>query len=129
VIIEQALMTKLNTIAALTTITSTRIYFVKAPQDVAKPYVAVQKISGVRSHSHEGADGLVESRFQLSCFSTTYKQCKDMVEAIRGGLDGAKGFWGTVLVGHCFYDNETDLFDDDLALFGIAADYMILYTE
>jgi hypothetical protein len=128
-IIERALMTKLGTIAALTTIVSTRIYFVKAQQDVAKPYLAIQKISGVRGHSHDGPDGSVQSRFQFSAFATTYKECKDIVEAIRGGIDGAKGLWSTVYIGHCFYDNETDLWDDDIGLYGVAVDYLILYTE
>ena len=127
--IESALMTKLNAIAGVTALVSTKIYFVKAPQDVTAPYLVIQKISAPRSHSYEGADGLVTSRWQFTAFATTYKSVKDIGDAIRAGLDGFTGLFGAVRVGYCLYDNETDLYDDDARLYGLAADYLINYTE
>ena len=129
-IIEQALMTKLNAIAALTALVSTRIYFVKAGhQDEETPYLIIQKISAPRGHTHDGPDGSVQSRFQFSAFATTYKGCKDILEAVRGGIDGSSGLWSTVQIGFCDYDNETDLWDEETGLFGLAADYLIMYLE
>jgi len=132
-LIEQALMTKLGTdlVAQL----STRIYFVKAPQNVTAPYLTFQKVSAVRGHAHDGPDGSVESRFQFNVFAATYKECKDTMEALRASLDGFTGVMGGaggVTVGRCFYDMETDLWEEEVApggLYGIAADYLILYLE
>jgi hypothetical protein len=131
-IIEQALMTKLNAISALTALTSTHIYFVKAPQDVAKPYLVFQKISAPRGYTYAGPDGMVTARFQFTAFAVTYKECKDTLEALRGGLSGYQGVMGGtggITVGFCDYDNETDLYNEDAGLFGVAADYLINYTE
>lgn len=128
-IIEQAVRDQLHSDTAIHTLVTDRIYYVKAPQDVTNPYIVLQKISGVRGHSHDGADGSVQARIQVSIFATTYKEAKDISEAVRAEIDDYKGTMQSVTVGHCFFDNETDLFEEGEGLYGIADDYLILYTE
>ena len=71
-IFEQALMTYLLAQSGITDLVGTRIHYVKAPQDVAKPYIVFFKVTGPRDHSHDGGTGLANPRFQFSIFSTTY---------------------------------------------------------
>ena len=131
-IIEQAVHDALVADATVLGLVSTRIYYIKAPQSVTNPYIAIQKISAPRLHTHSGSSGLVNSRFQLTIFATTYKGCKDIAVAIQAVLDNFVGTLATLgmYVGNCLYDNETDLpFDDDLKLYGLAVDYLIWHNE
>ncbi len=128
-LIEQALKYHLVNTTGITDLVSTRVYFIKAPQDATQPYIALQKISDVMLHSHDGPSKLAEARFQLSCYATTYAAVKGVAAAIQAAIDGYTGTMGGaggVFVGRCFWDNETDLgFSDDLKLYGVAVDYII----
>lgn len=130
-IIEQAILTALLADATLSALVSTRIYYVKAPQDATTPYVVFFKISSQRVASHDGASGLADARFQFSCFGTTYKSVKDMVAAIQGVLEGFTGTLGTggVAVNGCYYENETDLYEPDNKLYHTAVDYRFWHNE
>ena len=131
-LIEQALMTLLNATAALTAVTSTRIYFVKSPQDVTAPYVVVSKISSVRQHDHDGAAGLAQARFQFSCFATTYTVVKTMAAAIQSALQGYSGTMGGaggVTVNGAFYEDETDFWEEESKLYHLALDFLLWHKE
>jgi hypothetical protein len=125
-------MTALNATAGLTALVSTRIYFVKAPQDVTNPYVVVSKISGVREHAHEGASGLAHPRFQCSVFATTYKEAKSIAVQIQTALQGHSGTIGGaggVEVNGIFYDDEVDFWEEEHGLYHIAMDFRIWHNE
>jgi hypothetical protein len=130
--IEQAIMHQLKNTAAITALVPGGIHFVKAPQDTMNPYIAIQKVSDVPSHTHQGNAGLNNCRYQISCYAQTYATCKSITAAILAGLDsyaGIMGGTGGVYIGMCFLDNETDIgWDEDLRLFGVAVDYLISYT-
>jgi hypothetical protein len=131
-LIEQAILTKLLATSGLTDLIGERIYYVKAPQDVGIPYVVFFKVSGAREHSHDGASGLARPRFQFSCFSETYYEAKQIAEQIQSALQaysGTMGGAGGVEVGASFYDNETDMYEEDTKLYHIAVDYMISHEE
>jgi hypothetical protein len=109
-----------------------RIYFVTAPQSVAKPYLVINKISGVREHSHDGSSHLAHPRFQFSAFGTTYQGVKEILAALQAVLQGYKGTMGGasgVAVGAAIYEDETDLYEEGTGLFGAAADYIIWHYE
>lgn len=125
-------MTYILAQSAVTDLVSTRIHFVNAPQDVAKPYIIVTKIDSPRLHSHDGGDGLARPRFQFSIFSTGYGEAKSIADALRGVLDGYTGTMGGesgVKVGGAEYDDETDFYEDDTHLYHIACDYIIRHGE
>ncbi len=131
--IEQALMTWLLAQAGITGLVGgDRIYFVTAPQEVAKPYLVVNKISGVREHSHGGSSHLAHPRFQFSAFGTTYSSVKEIIAAVQAvlqGYTGTMGGAGGVVVGNSIYEDETDLYEEGQGLFGVAADYIIWHEE
>lgn len=131
-IIEQAFLTELMETSALTALISNRAYYVKAPIDVALPYLVIHSISQIpRTPYFASATGKNASRIQLSVFATTYTSCKAIVATIKAVFDGFSGTMGTagVVVGACFLENEYDLpFEDSpLQLYGIGVDYIVHY--
>jgi len=130
--IENALQYTLANTAGVSNLVGSRIYYVKAPQDVVKPYVVIQKISAIRFYAYSGESGLDDTRVQISIFATTYASCKAIAAAIQTAISafvGTMGGAGGVYVGACFYDNEVDLpFDDTLKLYGLALDYKLLHA-
>lgn len=131
-LIEQGLMTYLLAQSGITTYVGDRIYYARADQDVEAPYIVVTKVSGVREHSHDGGTGLAHPRFQLAVFGTTYSSCKTIAAAIQAALQGYSGTMGGaggVSVDAVFYENETDLYESDTALFSVITDYIIWHHE
>ena len=130
--IEQATLKELLADSGVTNLIGERLYYVKAPQDVTKPYVVFFKASGPREYSHNGASALARPRFQFSCFATTYYQAKQIAEAIRAAIEafsGTMGGAGGVEVGSCFCINESDMYEEDTRLFHVAVDYLIYHKE
>jgi len=130
--IEQAILKELLADSGTTSLIGERLYYVKAPQDVAKPYVVFFKASGPREYSHDGASELARPRFQFSCFATTYYQAKQIAEAIRVAIEafsGTMGGVGGVEIGSCFCINESDIYEEDTKLFHVAVDYLICHKE
>jgi hypothetical protein len=130
VIIEQAILNRL--ISNTTLVSDSNIYYIKAKQDVVPPYIILTRISAPRDYAYSGA-ALVDSRFQISIFATTYTSCKAIgVEVMTAfsGFSGLMGGAGGVYVGKCFCDDETDLpFDDDTKLYGLALDFIFSHSE
>lgn len=130
--IEQALMTYLLAQTGITDLVGERIDFIMASQEVAKPYIVITKIDSPRLHSHDGGDHLAHPRFQLSVFSTSYKESKEIAAALQTVLQGYKGTMGGaggVAVGAVIYEDETDLYEESTQLFHIACDYIIWHCE
>jgi len=124
-------MTYLLAQSGITDYVGRRIYFVQAPQNTAQPYMIINKISGVREHTHEGG-GLAHPRFQLSVFAGKYSDAKSCISALQTALQGYSGTMGGdggVKVGVALYDDETDLERGEQGLYGVAADYIIWHSE
>lgn len=131
-IIEQAIITALLADSALIAVVGQRIYPVLAPQDIEAPYVVINKISGPRNHSMGGSSHLVNPRFQFSCFATTYavaKQVSGLIQTVLQGYSGTLGGVGGVAVNGCFYEDETDMYEDDTKLFHVALDFKLWHEE
>ncbi len=131
--IENALKLKLLATSGVTTLVSTRIYYVdEVSQDVKPPYIVFQKISKAPSVTLSGTSDLVVARFQFSVFDITHKSCLDIIAAIKAAIHCQTGTFGTggVDIQGCFYENETDLeYDPDSRLRGITVDYIVYYSE
>lgn len=106
-----------------------RIYPVLLPQDPTYPALTYQLISDPRGHTHDGPDGLVDARYQITTWSRVYADVKDTTNAVRLALDGFKGVWGPFFVGLIFHDGGVDLYDPDVEVHHNATDYIIRYQE
>lgn len=131
-IIEQAIHDELLDTSAVTSLVGQNIYYVKAPQDVVSPYIVITKITSDRKHTHDGADNLCESTFQISIFSDTYyegKQIAAQVQAVLDSYSGTMGGVSGVIVNSCFYENEVDLYEEGQELHHLACDYRLWHNE
>jgi len=131
-LIEQAILKELVGSSGITDLVGERIHYVKAPQDVEAPYIVFFKVSSPREHSHDGASGLARARFQFSCFADSYYEAKQIVIAIQSAIQafsGIMGGAGGVNVEGCFYADETDLYEDKVAIYHIAVDFLLAYEE
>jgi hypothetical protein len=131
--IEAALLAKLQTVVGVTSLTSTRIYYVgRTPQSTPRtsPYLVIQKISDTERFAHDGPTAFKEARIQINSFDDDYLGSKALARAVKDGINGVKGTWGTVIVLKCNFDGDTDMPGESEAdLTGIAADYLIRYNE
>lgn len=140
--IENDLRTYLETRPAIAEFIGTspaRIYPVKAPQGdkhgpVPRPYMTFRRLSGGHEHTLRGAAGFALPRFDVSAYSDTYQQAKELAKAVRGEMQGFGGVMHTTEVRGATCVDEEDLFDDpidgsDKGVFHIAMEFQINYTE
>jgi len=140
-LVETGLYTKLTATAGVTTLVSTRIYPLLAPDDATYPNVTYQKISAPRINTHDGPSGLAVCRFQINSWAVTtaskhgYQAAKEIADAIRVAIDGVSfAAWGTVVIQHCTLLDESDVFDpspesEEIRVYGVRQDYEIWSEE
>ncbi len=116
--------------ALLASVAGGRRYWVRKPQrEPARPYVVMQRISGVHDYHLQGPSGYVASRVQIDCYGDTYDSAASTAGAVRGVLSGHRGgvFQGI------FLDGERDLPAADAGevtnLFRVSLDFMIHHSE
>ena len=82
-------------------------------------------MSGPRLHDLVSPTGQSDARFQVDCWARDAGSAEDVAEAVRVALDGwsSTGVQNTVLV------NETDLYDDEVGVYHIAQDFMLMHEE
>lgn len=132
--IEGAIYYLLAADATVSGLVGTRIYPNLVPQAASLPAITYQQISGVREHTADGADGIVESRFQINCWASTYTGAKSLSDAVRKELDGYKGTVGSRNILFCFLADEDDMPQiapetDVLQRYGKRLDFIFMYDE
>lgn len=123
--IEEAVYNILTNDATVAGLVSTRIYPVVAPQDVALPAIAYQRISDLPWYAHDGDVGLARCRLQITAMDDDYSGAKSLAAAIKAALGGYNGTAATVRIYGALLDNELDdkgLTDD---IYSVIQDYMI----
>ena len=101
-----------------------KIFFVRAPKGHPLPYLTINRISGVRMASHDGPNGSVESRFQISVFAPRYELAKTLAAVVYHLQDYTSG-----TVAKVSFIGETDLFENDLKSHHTALDFIIRHYE
>lgn len=129
-VIEEGLYAHLSGLAGLTALISNRIYPLKAPQDAIYPLVVIQRVSGPRVYSHDGASGLAYPRFQISSWGRSAAEAKAVANQVRIGMNGFKGTMGDdVEVDACFLATELDRYDPETERYGTLLDFIIWHHE
>jgi len=132
---EIAIYTILKDTSAVSSLVGARIYPLKAPPKVTKPFVTYQRISGDRWRSFDGPTGTAQPRIQVDCYATTYAAAKALADAIRQNLDGYAGTVtttsGAVRIGGISLMTDRDLFEDDIdpVLYRVSMDFMVTHGE
>ena len=126
-LLEEGLYTFLQSRAGLTALVGTRIYPVMAPQGVALPYVAFDRVDTRPEQALGEAAGLATTRVQFDCYAAGAKQAKELADALRQALDGQSGTWGSVVVGACLWLNELDVYEPETGSYAVPVDFDVIY--
>jgi len=93
--IEKAITTIVTTDAAITGVIGNRLFPLFLPQGAAMPAVVYQEISGSDGMTTDGALGLVDGRFQFTCWSATHTGAVELRDAVislfKANLSGVFG--------------------------------------
>jgi len=132
--IEKALCTILGRADAVTNIAGSRISPLVISAGVALPALVYQQVGGPRDHVTSGPSGLVESRFQITCWAETYKKADELAAAVRQTLDGYSGIIDSVVIKVIHLLDEADMpgtRPDNKALsrYGRRLDFQIWHKE
>jgi hypothetical protein len=126
-----ALLLAYSPLTSLVGTNPTRVYWMRAPQNVAEPFVVLQVISSVPDVSHQGPSGLIPARVQADCYSDSYTSAKAVARAVTARLSGYRGTPtppGTVTFDGVFKDAERDEYEPDDSpdkLFRVSMDFII----
>jgi hypothetical protein len=119
-----------NRIKTQVTAVGNRVYPKVLPQNVQTPAITYELITDPRGNTHQGPDGTVEALYQVTVWAKSYMEAKTISLSIKNALQGFSGAMGTgVTVASVFAGGGRDLFDDDLRLYFIPADFIIHYKE
>ncbi len=136
--IDGAILARLKAVSAVTAIvgsgTSARIHADHLPQDPTLEAITYRQISAPRVHAFGSDPGLVQARWQIDAWGSTYEEARDLGDAIRGNGAGNafSRFSGTLdstVVQSVLLDNEIPTFQDDSGSYRNMQDYMIWYEE
>ena len=93
---------------AIKALINERVYPLVAPQNVAKPYITYQVVTGLKLKCMGGKIYQGDYRMQLDCFSLTYSNVKAISKAVENALEGFMSSDDINIMDD--YENETALF-------------------
>lgn len=133
-LLHEALYKQLTTATLTTKLGSTAIYPIMIPQGVDLPAVTYQEISESPVHAMGADPALMFPRFEISSWSSSYKQVKIIADSVKSvlrdfGSTKLGGAAAGVEVQRIFFENETDFLDVDretgTMTYHVAQEYII----
>lgn len=116
----KALYNILTNNTAVTNYVSTRIAPLKAYNLDTFPYVVYEQVSLTPTIEKDGASKLDIVRLQVNILHNDYDALSNVADAIRAALERkASGTYGGVNVNSIVFDNESEMYNDNVDLNGI----------
>lgn len=84
--IETALVSMLTSDADVNAKVGSRIFPVFVPKGQTLPAITYQEISGIRDSHMKGSSGLVQARYQINCWTKTYRAARELADLVRIAL-------------------------------------------
>jgi hypothetical protein len=131
-LITDAIYTRLSGFAGLIALTSTRVYYAKAPPSPTAPFVVFNRISGSRVHSLAGPSGTGQPRFQFDCYAeASLSAAKAVADQVRYALDGYHATVGSETIKGVTSVDERDSVDATATpiLHRVSIDLIISHAE
>lgn len=113
----------------ITDVVGDKIYYTRAAQNVAAPYVVINQISGVGIPTKSGPSTLDKNRVQIDVYSLDAKTVVDLAETIRQAIEYYQGDVGGVYLDGIVWDSEETEYDEELDLFRVRVDYFVRYKR
>lgn len=107
---EAVLRTALVTTTAVSSLLSSRVYPLVAPQSAALPFITYRRAGIRRQQTLGGPMGVPQVTVELDVFAATYEGARDLADRCRLVLDGYGGTVDNVEVKQVSLDNEQDDF-------------------
>jgi len=85
--IEKALVSLLSTDSDVNAQVGSKIFPIFVPNGQSLPAITYQEVSGVRDNVMAGASGLVQARFQINCWTKTYRAARELADLVRLALN------------------------------------------
>jgi hypothetical protein len=121
---------------AIADVIGSRMFPTIIPQGTTFPCIGYMQASAVRLNALDGPTKLAQWRMSFTVLSETYQEAKDLGDAIRKRLDGARGTFGTTKFGQIKLDMEIDGFAQEAGseasspgLHRLIQDYLVTFTE
>lgn len=130
--IEKALYARLQSVAAVTDLVSTRVFPVTLPQNITYPCVSYQIISAQRRSVFGRDTGDVRARIQIDSWGEKVASAagaRVTAEAVRGALQRWSGASADVTISAIFLEDERHEYDDKTGLYRVSQDYFVWYKE
>ena len=132
--IGRGLRTRMISLTAITTLTSTRIYPEVLPQNSTLPAITYRTITGDAESHLLGISGLVHSRIQIDCFAATHISARAVHEQVRLAWVGYTGAAGSETIRGITEDNhftnyQVPLDGSDQGRYVHTIDLLISHTE
>jgi hypothetical protein len=132
--IEKLIFSVLSNDGTVSGLVAARIYPMVVPRNASYPAITYQQTAGDREHTMAGPIGMVDSRFVINCWATTYNGARALSDAVRIALDGNSTDVGSQALYVIFLENETDTVEQkdgvrELRRFAKQLDFTVWFKE
>lgn len=128
--IEESIFYRMASFAGLSAIVGNQIYPIQAPSSAQPPYLAYWRVSNPTEWlMGSSTSDILEPRFQVDCFSTSFSQVRAIARQVRGALDKWGGTTGGVVVIRSDVVNEGDGYDWDLKRYQSFVEIEVQHTS
>ena len=125
----EALYSRLQAVAGVTTLVSARVYPVRLPQGVTYPAIRYTTIDTQRDSALSADMGLAWPRMQIDSYAQTYLGAKQLATAVRAALKRATWTQDGIDVRDALLEQEADDYESDVEAFRIRQDYVFVHQE
>lgn len=127
--IRNAIYSRLNGFAGLTSLVSDRVYSKQVSQDSVRPLVFFEMTGTQRISAINGDSGTVIRTIRVISEALTLDAALDVSEQVRAALQRWSGVEDGITIMDTFINDESDSFDDDLNVSYIEQFFTIQHRE
>jgi len=131
--LDQAIRELLTANSAITAVTSTRIYNMRAPDNPTFPLITFQRISNIREHTMSGEQAkLTDTLVQVDCWareSSGLAVVRQLAINVRLTLDNYRGTASGVDVQGIMSQNESDSWDETTEVYRVMQQFKVIHRE
>lgn len=122
--LESTLYSTMTADLGITTLVSTRIYPLRAPQPVTRPYITYQRITTNPVSSLNGNMYTVKATIQIDAWADSYATARDIYDAVKAYLmSDPAGIAAALLI------DSRDFYEQETRLYRASLDASIIYHE
>jgi hypothetical protein len=122
--LEEAVYDALAPIVAIGGPGAPRLYRNMLPQPYTLPAITYFRVDTVFEYAHNGDNGIIHPRFQVSCWAATNAAALSLAATVQTTMDA----WFTAGTRHALPVNQYDLTDPDTGVHQVALDFILWYT-